>query len=213
MDPTIRLPLVLGELRVVASELSAAEWAKVLDYALSICIHHLKYLPGFKPLSERISFSSDPYDRWVVESMVFIPAGQFTSQTRQWYIAQLHHEVEGECAPGHGARRVLRRDLLLTQDGEWVTWEADYQRHVKYGLGGRGHRSGVIALAEVATATLTTNEQLAGRIAGHPDLGKIVLHSLHKLARAGVEEKRLRLQSTQIVETELRQLCTRVNFQ
>lgn len=211
MDPTIRLPLVLGELRVVASELSAAEWMRVLNHALRICGHHLKYLPGFKPMGERLSIF-DSYDRWEVRSLASNPPGHFSVETRQRYITRLHHEVEGECARDFGARRVLDRDLLLTQGGEWVTWEADYLRHVEHGLGYRGHRSGVIAQAAVATATLTTDEQLAGLIAGHPDHGNIVLHSLHELARAGVEEKRLRLESTQMVEAELRQLCARFDF-
>lgn len=213
MDSSIRLPFVLGELRVVASELSAAEWARVIGYALRLCSHHLKYLTGFKPLAECISYSSGSYEHWEAKGMASIPEGQFTSQTRHRYITQLHHEVEGECAPGFGARRVLRCDLLLTQGGQWLTWQADYQRRVEHGLGYRGHHSGVIAQAETAVATLITNEQLAGMIEGHPGLGSIALRSLHELARAGVEEKRLRLESTQSVETALRQLCARFNFQ
>ncbi len=213
MDTSIRLPFVLGDLRVLASELTAAEWTKVLDHALHLCSHHLKYLPGFKPLAERIGYSSGSYDRWEAEGMASIPAGQFTSQTRHRYITQLHQEVEGECAPGYGARRVLRRDLLLTQSGEWVIWEADYLRHVEHGLGYQGHRSGVIAQTEVAIATLTTNAQLAGMIESRPGLGNIVLRSLHQAAHDGVEEKRLRLESTQSVETALRQLRARFNCQ
>lgn len=212
MDPTIRLPLVLGKLRVVASELSAAEWASILDHALRICGHHLKYLPGFTPLSERLCIGQS-YDRWLVERIAATPEGRFTPSTRHRHVALLQQEVDGECASGFGARRVFRRELLLTQDGEWVTWEVDYLRHVEHGKGYRGHHSGVIAQAEVAAARLTTNEQLASVIEGCLNLGNLVLRSLYRMAKAGVEEKRQRLESTQVVETALQQLCTRINFQ
>lgn len=51
MDKSIRLPLVLGELKVPASELDSDEWLELFRRALDLCQPQVKYFPGFKPLA------------------------------------------------------------------------------------------------------------------------------------------------------------------
>ncbi len=52
MDKSIRLPLVLGVLKVPAEQLDQGEWIVLIERALAFCKPHIKFFPGFKSVED-----------------------------------------------------------------------------------------------------------------------------------------------------------------
>lgn len=56
MDKSIRLPLVLGELKVPAKELDQGEWLILIEHALKLCRPQVKYFPGYQTVEDIARF-------------------------------------------------------------------------------------------------------------------------------------------------------------
>lgn len=116
MDKSIRLPLVLGELKVPASELDIEEWFGLITYALELCRHQTKYFPGFQSV-EQISLDL-PRSR--SKGFQVVSGNTLVNLSDQPRCIRL---TKAEGQRGHGGSEDI---LLLTQKSEILHWRRSF---------------------------------------------------------------------------------------
>ena len=213
MDPSSRTDFVLGDLRVVATELQPEEWLQIVQRVLEICKPYLKYLPGFNPIGELLNYeyphNRDP--RKTDESIIEFPEG-INQNTLCLDVASLSHNTIGELPPpGYGVRYVEPENLLLTRKGDWLLWEFRFERKSRF----KGNRHVILEMVEMCKFSLLEKDSLLLCLKRKPWVGKTVgtaiLSSLRLIAQEGVRERKLRLQGVKDIENQLAGILNRIS--
>lgn len=210
MDPSIRLDFILGRIRVAPEEITPEEWQEIVKEAIRRSKPQLTYLPGFETVSGWLNCREQEYDfRQTPEEVLSFPEGM-NPNTRLLFLAGVSHEIAGKLGSDgdFGARFVTRSDLFLDRDGRLVLSEARYKRLPQHGLGYRGHRSGILEVAEFSRFSYpdeVTLEKLLTK-----DTCRRILGSLYMIVSRAVEEREERLGNMRALMGSLESIVNRV---
>jgi len=210
IDSSNKLNFILGTLTVPTSEIEASEWLKIIKAALAICKPYLKYLPGFKPISECLNCHLGSYHSRKTDKAIVEFPKSITQKTGCVEIDDLIQKTEGEI-PGNGVRFVILRTLFLSRKGKWINWDYKFERKVQHGLGFRGHHTGILEVAKICKFSLVNEDTLLRSLAEKPDLGEQILDILFSLAVEGIKERKERLQQIEQVGERLAEIRSRID--
>lgn len=118
MDMSNRLTLVLGGLKVPASELTPVEWAAIVEKAADMCSKQLKYFAGFNT-AEQWAHSEGIYKEDPVANKKFVWGDRESS-----YYANLPFLVVAR-SKFENERRQER--LLLNKAGKFLVWTREWE--------------------------------------------------------------------------------------
>jgi len=212
MDSSNKLNFILEGFTVPASEIEASEWLEITKAALAICKPYLKYFPRLRPISERLNCCLGNYhDRETDEAIAEFPKG-ITQKTDCLEIDQLIHQTEGIHSDHQfGVRFVILQTLLLSRKGKWINWHYKFERKARYGLGFRGHRTGILEVAKICKFSLVQEDRLLGLLEEKSNLGQRILDILYSLAIEGVRERQRRLQQIEQAKEQLAGIKSRID--
>lgn len=212
MDSSIRPNVtqgLLGGLSWNAEDVRPIEWVTVIGTILQKHAGLIDYLPGYKPIKDRMngwqgSKSNRPVTDMDDPGIVVMPAG-FTPETKCVHLASVSHHVEGDAAAqhtfGYGARFVFVKDLFMTNKGRIVLSNRKYERVFT----SAGQRAGETQQTDVTRLWVfyyCEDENLATILT--PAIAINTIDSLGRLTREGVRERQMRLKHMEDFFTSLK---------
>jgi hypothetical protein len=209
MDTSIRLKFLLGTLQVPTEEISEQEWLEIVKAILRWCKHLMKYFTGFKPIGEKMFCYLSAYDRRSTEEhTITFPEG-FDRSTRCINVAGISHDTEGDLGCGQGVCFFLTKDMLLTQEGKLVLWDAKYERVPHNGLGYRNHRSGIEEVAVYSKFEFISDSMLLALLQDRKVCNSILVR-IYMMVEESIKDRQHRLESLQCVAATIGALRERV---
>ena len=196
MDSSNKLAIVLGRATVKRSEIEPKEWLEIVKIALAECKPRLKYFPKFQPIKELLNCRISDYSQRVTDEKIVVLPKEIALNTPCVTVESLSHGVEGDLPDGQGAHFFYSRQLLLTQEGQWLEWLSKYERQSIHGQGYRQHRTGTREEAVLCEFSLVTDDrllQLMGWQSGERLIGMSIIQTLRFLAREGVSQRMMRI--------------------
>ncbi len=155
MDTSTRQELLFGTLVVRAKEIERDEWVRLIYGFLGEILPQLKYMTGFATINDRIDCCEDLVSQ-------FTPASALSLSTLKRDTQCIIITSDGGV---HGQRNIRsewhldQTQLLLTREGQWVCWKAQYL--CKNTVGGR---KGLTYEALSSVFTVISVEEVVERI-------------------------------------------------
>ena len=213
MDASSKQDALKGILTVSASEILPDEWLELVKEVLGECKPYLKYLPGFEPIEKSLNWRDGYDERKTGVAVMDFPEG-ISQKTKCVVVSSFAFKPEGEIE-GRGAQFVTHRELLLSQEGQWLHWTLKYERQVMYGLGFTSQRSGILEAVMICKFTVARDDELLPLLAQKSETGQYpgldILMTMKGIADKDVNERTRRLGQSQWLAKQLSEIRERIS--
>jgi hypothetical protein len=192
LAPELRVPFLLGDLKVSTAEVSPAEWIKVLDHVLDLLRRRLEHLPGFERLFAWIEASPDPANYILRRA----------DRERVEVVGGSRDALDVECLELYRASGApTERHLYLAKDGRWFASELHLRSYEEHGHGFRAHRVASVNQVELGRVICLTEKDLEQFFRQFPQAPRWVLFGLQLALNKTIKTRKNHLRSL-IMESE-----------
>lgn len=199
--------LVLGNFAISAEELEESDRKEILQGLLASFSSQLKYLSGFKELSEYLRSSRVGDEEQRTNPALIVLPPNLRLDPRLYMLAPLSHKAYGQNSAGkeYGCEFVECADLCLVESGELLVWNQKYKREVATGLIHELEHRPIRSVATLSTFVMASDGfELT------PAAFKQAISSLKDLISNTVDERRNRLISSEALLFHTSKLYNRI---
>lgn len=212
MDSSTRVPFILGEqdIRVDASKMTPEEWLKILNEVLRFAKPQLKYLPCFKSFDE---VSKESFiDLSPVEYVSFNSPDQRKKCVLLYLLGRKTGEEKiglvGEIDLSSVPRFVFVESILLSNKGEFLLWNAEYETIVHGGSEG-----GMRLKYSLSNRLKTLSEQeVLELINTRADFPKTFFNKMYGKFKVACADMKKRLEDAESTREDLYDLMQRIRW-
>lgn len=213
MDTSNRQQFLINILGLEIPELhlySQDDWLFVINTTIDLFKPYLKYLSGFVELLELYDIRNDEYDgaHSIIPPSVVEKRESFDNRTRCRIVCRFFSELRDEdrnSADWYYAKWRGERQLLISQKGEWILWDATYRRKNLSGDLSLPPSSRTEERARILVIQPLSTEKLEDLVKKY-DLGFVVFSKLSQILKESIEQKRERLKKLVLLSERINRI-------